>query len=77
LPAQCQGLLFEAGFEGPLGQPGGGRVRDLLHGPEIDVEPGALVAEGVAGDDFAPSGGEVAELLKFFGGEGARCHDAS
>jgi len=49
----------------------------LLHGIEIDVQPGAAVTEGASGNNFAPLSGEVAELLKFLGSKGAACHDAS
>jgi hypothetical protein len=61
--AQGVGLLFEEGLQGALDEAGGRGAGDLLHGSEIDVEPGTGVAEGTAGDDFAPLGGELAELL--------------
>jgi len=71
LRAQRLGLLLEEGLQGPLREPGGGGVGDLLPGAEIDVESGPVVAEGAPGDDFAPLGGEVLEFLEFLGGEGA------
>ena len=77
LLAQGVGLLFEEGLQSALGEPGGGGAGDWLHGSEIDVEPGAVVAEGAAGNDFAPLGGEAAEFLQFLRGERAVCHDAS
>ena len=67
LLAQGVGLLFEQGLQGALGEAGGGGLGDLLHGVEIDIESGAVVAEGAAGDDFAPLGGEVTEFLEFLG----------
>jgi hypothetical protein len=77
LLAQRVGLLFEERLQGAFGEAGGGGVGDVRHGSEIDVEPGPVVAEGAAGDDFAPLSGEAAEFLQFRGGEGAACHDAS
>jgi hypothetical protein len=77
LPTQGVGLLFEEGLQGALGESGGRGAGDLLHGSEIDVGPGAVVAAGAAGDDFAPLGGEVTKVLQFLGGKGAACHDAS
>jgi hypothetical protein len=77
LRAQGVGLLFQEGLQGALGEAGGGRVGDLLHGGEIDVESGPVVAEGASGDDFAPLCGEAAEFLDVVGGKGAVCHDAS
>jgi hypothetical protein len=77
LRAQRLGLLVEEGLQGALGEPLGRGVGDLLHGAEIDVEPRAVVAEGAAGDDLAPLGGQAAEFVEFLGGEGAACHDAS
>ena len=75
--AQRLGLLFEHGLQGALSEAFSGGLSDLLHGVQIDVESGAIVAEGAAGNDFAPLRGEVAELLKFLGGKASACHDAS
>jgi len=77
LLTQGVGLLFEEGLQGALGQSGGSGVGDLLHGIEIDVEPGPVVAEGASGDDFAPLSGQLTEFLKFLGCKRAACHDAS
>jgi hypothetical protein len=74
---QGVGLLFEEGLQGALVEPGGGGLRDLLHGVEIDVESGAGVAEGAAGDDFAPLGRQITEFLELLGGELASRHGAS
>lgn len=49
----------------------------MLHRREIDIESGAVVAEGASGDKGAAAGGEAAELLEFVGGEVAVCPDAS
>ena len=62
-------LLTEQHVQGPFGDSGGGGPGDLLHGLEIDGGARAGLAEGPAGDDFAPLGGEVADGLKFLGGE--------
>jgi hypothetical protein len=75
--AQGGGLLFQKGLQGAFGESSGRGAGELLHGVEIDVEPGPVVAEGASGDDFAPLGGEALELLELFGSEGAACHDAS
>jgi hypothetical protein len=70
-------LLFEEGLEGALGEAGGGGEGELLHGVEIDVEAGPVLAEGASGHDLAPPGGQAAEFVEFLGGEGAPRHDAS
>jgi hypothetical protein len=77
LLAQGLGLLFKEGLHSPFGEAGGGGLGDLLHGGEIDVESGSVVAEGASGDNLAPLGSEAAEFLDFVEGEGAVCHDAS
>ena len=69
LLAEGQGLLFQKGGKGALGQAGRSRGGELLEGGEVDGESGALFAEGAAGDDFAPLGGEVAEFLEVLGRE--------
>jgi hypothetical protein len=56
LRGQGLGLLPQQGGEGALGQAAGGGVGDLLEGVEVDVEAGAAIAEGAAGNDFAPVG---------------------
>ena len=77
LLAQAVGLLFEKGLQSSLGKTGGGGDGDLLHGREIDVESGSVLAEGASSDDFAPLGGKAAEFLDVVGSKGAACHDAS
>ena len=77
LLAQGLGLLFEERLQGAFGEAGGSGVGELLHGIEIDVESGSVVAESASGNDFAPLGSETLKLLKLFGSEGAACHDAS
>jgi hypothetical protein len=75
----CDGLnlLVQQGIEGALGQAGGGGSGDLLHGLEVDGGVGAGVGEDAAGDDFAPAGGEVTDLLEFFSREFALRHGQS
>jgi hypothetical protein len=60
-------LLVEEGGEGPLSEPGGRGRDDLFHGVEIDIKPRPVVAEGVSGNDLAPTGGEFADPLEFLG----------
>jgi len=76
LLAQGVGLLLQEGLQSALGETGSGGAGDWLHGIQIDVEAGAVVAEGATGDDFAPAGGKVAKFLEFLGGEGASWHAA-
>jgi hypothetical protein len=66
--------LFQQGGEGPLGEAGGGGVGELLHGLKVGVQAGATVTEGTAGNDFAPTGGEVTDFLEEFGRKFATCH---
>jgi hypothetical protein len=75
LGGELVGLLLEHLLKCPFGQSvrrGGG---DLLHRVEVHVESGSVVAEGTTGDDFAPPGGELAELEEFFWGERTTCHE--
>jgi hypothetical protein len=77
LLAQGLGLLFQERLQGALGESGGGSEGDLLHGGQIDVEPGPVVAKGASGDDFAPLSSEATEFVDFLGSEVAVCHVAS
>jgi hypothetical protein len=67
--AENLGLLFEQGGEGAFGDAGRRGAGELLHGLEVGIQAGAAVAEGPAGDDFAPAGGEVTDFLEEFGGK--------
>jgi hypothetical protein len=67
LVAEGLGLQFQEGVERPLGEASGGGAGDLLQGVEVEVGAGAGVAEGAAGNDFAPLGGEGADVLKNLG----------
>jgi hypothetical protein len=71
------GLLFEQGLESALGQPRGGGARHLFHGVEIHLQSRTVIAEGAAGDDFAPTGGEVADFLEVSGGKLTTRHGES
>jgi hypothetical protein len=73
--AERLGLLFQQEGEGALGEARRSGVGQLLHGLEVSIQSGAAVAEGAAGDDFAPAGSEVADLLEEFGGKLTTCHD--
>jgi hypothetical protein len=68
LRSQGIGVLAEQDVEGAFGQAGRGGAGDLLHGLEIDLRAGAGVTEGAAGDDFAPLGSEVTDVLEVLGG---------
>jgi hypothetical protein len=66
--------LFQEGSQGAFGQASGGGAGELLHGVEVGVQARAGVAEGAAGNDFAPAGGEVADFLEEFRGKFTACH---
>jgi hypothetical protein len=51
---QFLGLLLEQQLQGALGHSLGGGVSQLFHGPEIDLQTGASVAESPLGDNFSP-----------------------
>jgi hypothetical protein len=77
LLVQGLGLLLKADRQGARGQTNRCGAGDLLHGVEVDVEAGAVGAEGVFGDDFAPASGEGVDLLQHLGGELASRHSLS
>jgi hypothetical protein len=77
LGAEGIGLLSEQDGEGALGESGGGGAGNVLHGLENDVGAGARVAEGAAGNAFAPLGGEITDFLEFLGRELAPRHGLS
>jgi hypothetical protein len=62
---------FQLGPEGFLKGPLDHGLADLdgegLEGVEVAVEPGAVGAEGAAGDDFSPAIGQVAEFGQIVG----------
>lgn len=64
LSGQVLGLLLRGFFEGPGSEPSGRSHGNLLHGVEIDVEAGPLVAEGASDNDFAPLFGQGVDLGK-------------
>ena len=75
--AEGQGLLLQEGLEGVFGEASSGGGSELLHGGEIDVESGALVAEGPSGDNCAPLGGEITDVAEVLGRKFAACHRQS
>ena len=75
--AERLGLLLQELGQGAFGQTCGGSVDDLLHRVEVDIQTGPLVAEGAAGDDFTPVGGEGADFLEESGREFAMRHGKS
>jgi uncharacterized membrane protein len=60
--------LFQEGGERALEQPLSGGLGGLLQGEQIGVQGRTGIAEGAAGNDFAPLGGKVTEILEFLGG---------
>jgi two-component system, NtrC family, sensor histidine kinase HydH len=62
-------LLLQQRGEGALGEAGRRGAGELLHGLEVGVQAGAAVAEGAAGDNFAPAGGQIADFLEEFRGK--------
>jgi hypothetical protein len=74
LGGESLGVVFQEGGEGALGQAGGGGRGELLHGGEVEVVAWGGVAEGASGNDFAPLGGEFADLAELLRGEGSLCH---
>ena len=66
---EAPGLLGGGLLQGAGRQATGGGDGDLFHGGEIDLEARAIVAEGVADDDFASLVGQVVDLLEILGGE--------
>ena len=74
LLAEGLGLLLQEGGESALGQASSGSAGNLLHQVEIDVQSGAVLAEGSSSDDFAPAGGEVTDFLEECGGKFTACH---
>jgi hypothetical protein len=77
LRSQGVGVLAEQDVAGAFDQAGRGGTGDVLHGLEIDLRGRALVAEGAAGDDFAPVGSESTDFLEVLGGELAMRHGLS
>jgi hypothetical protein len=74
LRGQGVGLPLQQAVQRSFDQSGGGRLGDLLHGVEIEVDG---VLAGAAGDDFAPLGGEVVQFLQFGVGEMRAWHGMS
>jgi hypothetical protein len=62
------GLLAEQGGEGALEHSLGGGLGGLLQGEQVGVQRGAGLAERPAGNDLAPLGREITEVLEFLGG---------
>lgn len=65
---QGLGLLFEERGERALEQPLGGGLGGLLQAEQIGVQGRTGIAEGAAGNNLAPLGSEVTEILEFLGG---------
>jgi hypothetical protein len=56
---QALGLLLRGLLQGAGRQPAGGGDSDLLHGIQIDVQTGAVVAESAPRDNSTPLLGEL------------------
>ena len=73
--SEALGLPFEEIGEGSFGASGGGGIGDLFPGVEIGAESWSVVAEGSSANNFAPIGGEFADLLEQFRWKLAGWHD--
>ncbi len=71
---QLLGLLFEEVLDGAFGQPLGGGTGHVLHGRQINIQPGAVGTEGVPGDDFPPLFGESANGIQISDAQAACSH---
>ena len=69
LRAEGLGLLLQSGGARAFGQSGGGRGGELLQGDAIEVEAGAGVSEGAAGDNCAALGSAGTDIVEVLGGE--------
>ena len=67
-------LVWNDGY--PLGGASGlsGGLSDLLEGEQIEIQRWAGVAASATGDDFAPLGGEITEILEVLGCWGRNGH---
>src|SRR5437879_2976618 len=63
---QALGLLLRGVLQGAGGETAGRRDGDLFHGVQIDVQTGAILAKGTAGDDFAPLLGQLVDGFFIF-----------
>jgi hypothetical protein len=58
------GLLGQQGGQGALEQALSGGLGSLLEGEQVGVHGRTAVAEGASGNDFAPLGCKVTEILE-------------
>jgi hypothetical protein len=63
------GLLLQEGGKSAFGHAAACGVGDRLEGEQINVQTGAGIAEGATCNNFAPLGGQFANLLEFLGCE--------
>jgi hypothetical protein len=71
------GLLLDEELECSFGKPLCRDGGNLLHGPEVDIQTGPVVAEGPLGNDFPPLGREVSELVEFLRSDWRCVHRSS
>jgi len=74
LRGQGVGLPLQQAVQRSFDQSGSGRLSDLLHG--VEIEGDGIIARA-AGDDFAPLGGKIVQLLQFGVGEVRAWHGMS
>jgi hypothetical protein len=74
---QGLGLLFEQCAERALEQSLSGGLGSLFEGEEIGIQRRANVPESAAGNDFAPLGGKITEILEFLGSQCSSGHELS
>jgi hypothetical protein len=77
LGAKALGLLPRGLFQRTGGQTGSSGSGDLLHGIQIDIKVGAVIAERAANDDFSPLFREGVDLGQVLIAELVGRHSAS
>ena len=70
-------LLFQEGGERALGEAGSGSGGELFQSGESSVGAGASLAKGPSGDNFAPLGGQLTDLVEVLGRKLRACHRLS
>jgi hypothetical protein len=60
-------LLFQESGESALGQAARGGDGNRFEGSQVGVETGTGVPEGASGGDFAPTSGEITDILELSG----------
>jgi hypothetical protein len=77
LRAERLGLLFQGGGERAFGESGSRRRGELFQSGEIEVEARAVGAESASGNNLAPLGSQITDVLEVLGGKFTACHRQS